>query len=113
MDMLSLFSKLKLSVPTTAAEVPPLADTVKTMKEKYEEKQKRALEAGEDGVEEEADSAAATPTAAARGGAAGGSGAAPASLSRAAAAGGAGSAVAVNVRCDEAFGTVLVEIKAH
>lgn len=96
MDTLALFAKLKLPVPTTAAEVEDAQRTLEAKKAEYEAKQKRAL-AGEDVPEDIEEDEKPVKKA---GGPKRGSG-------------GKKGTVEVNMRCDEAFGMVLVELAAH
>jgi hypothetical protein len=93
MNTLALLSTLKLSVPTSTAEVEEVATVVTSLKREYEDKQKRAL-AGEDVPEDELYAPALqkkdkTSSAQKKG------------------------TVDVSIRCDEAFGVVLLELAAH
>jgi hypothetical protein len=95
METLGMLSKLKLPVPTTVSDVPGLVEKICAKRTEYEDKQRRAL-AGEKVVEEEEEQAASTskqedPT--------------PDSSS-------VGS-VAVSMRCDEAFGQVILAIAVN
>eukprot|EP01024_Parvocaulis_polyphysoides_P060165 TRINITY_DN6536_c0_g1_i1.p1 TRINITY_DN6536_c0_g1~~TRINITY_DN6536_c0_g1_i1.p1 ORF type:complete len:633 (-),score=189.05 TRINITY_DN6536_c0_g1_i1:129-2027(-) len=45
MDLLMAFSQIKVTVPATPEEVPPILEEIKTKKTIYQEKQKKALDA--------------------------------------------------------------------
>ena len=112
MDTLSLFSKLKLPIPTTAADVPSLAETVAQKKADFEAKQVKALEAGDEDAGHDEDEPDMPPTPPETGAGASSS-AAEESRDAASTSAVAAAAVSVSMRCDEAFGTVLVELAAH
>jgi hypothetical protein len=109
-ETMSLLSKLKLTMPSAVAEVPALQQAAAAKKAGYEAKQKQALENGDEDAAEEEEPA--TPTVDSEKGGAkrgqkgrGGAGAAGASD--------CAQAVSVTMRCDEAFGMVLVELTAQ
>lgn len=88
-EALGMFSKLRLPIPGTVADIPALVEKVEAAKEEYLSKQKRAL-AGEV-FEPEAEEVQPAP-------------AGPNHVK---------GTVSVDLRCDEAFGTVLLELCAH
>lgn len=93
METLGILSKLKLPVPVSVTDVPALVEKIAAKKAEYEDKQKRAL-AGEK-VEEEEQAAVSSKqeTAALDAGSTG--------------------PVAVQMRCDEAFGQVILAIAVN
>ena len=110
MDTLALCAKLKVPVPKDLSDVETLAQTVSEKKAGYQEKQKKAL-AGE-GPEEEAEEAEAGPSNGKSGGG-GGSAKGKKGGKGGGDANGVQTPVQVSIRCDEAFGSVLVELTAH
>jgi hypothetical protein len=96
-ETLSLLSKMKLPVPVTVSDIPSLVEKLQEKKAEYEDKQKRAL-AGEKIPEEEEEEAQAV--------------AQDAAVTHVAANRMSGD-VAVNMRCDEAFGQVILEIAVN
>lgn len=98
METLSVLGKMRLPVPSTVADIPSLVEKVNAKKEEYESKQKRKLEGevvaedADDNDEEDEDGP---------------------SSSGAGASNGAHAPVNVSMRCDEAFGQVIVEIVAN
>lgn len=98
METLSVLGKMRLPVPSTAADIPGLVEKVNEKKEEYESKQKRKLQG--EAIAEDADEAEEEGEAGPSNGAAG-----PENGSLA--------PVNVSMRCDEAFGQVIVEIFAN
>lgn len=98
METLSVLGKMRLPVPSTVADIPGLVEKVSAKKEDYESKQKRKLQG--EVVAEEADDNddgdEAGPSSGANG-----------------TVNGSHAAVNVSMRCDEAFGQVIVEIVAN
>ena len=88
-----MLSKLKLPVPVTVSDVPGLVEKLAAKKAEYEDKQTRAL-AGETVVEEEEEEPAGSSS----------------KQEALAAASSSTGPVAVSMRCDEAFGQVILEL---
>lgn len=98
METLSTLGKMRLPMPSTVADIPGLVEKVTAKKEEYESKQKRKMQ-GET-VAEDADDNDDEDEAGTSNGVA-----APDNGSHA--------PVNVSMRCDEAFGQVIVEIVAN
>lgn len=97
METLSVLGKMRLPVPSTVGDIPGLVEKINVKKEEYESKQKRKLkgEAVAEDVDEDEDS--------------GDDGAGTSN----GAVNGSHMPVNVSMRCDEAFGQVIVEIVAN
>lgn len=98
METLSVLGKMRLPVPSTVADIPGLVEKVTAKKEEYESKQKRKLQG--EAVAEDADDNDDEDGGDTSNGVAG-----PDNGSHA--------PVNVSMRCDEAFGQVIVEIVAN
>lgn len=98
METLSVLGKMRLPVPSTVADIPGLVEKISAKKEEYESKQKRKLQ-GEAVAEDADDNDEADE--------------AGTSSAGAGATNGSHAPVNVSMRCDEAFGQVIVEIVAN
>eukprot|EP00892_Ulva_mutabilis_P000262 jgi/Ulvmu1/10236/UM060_0037.1 len=100
METLSVLGKMRLPVPSTVADIPGLVEKVAAKKADYESKQKRKMEGETVAEDAEDDDGSEEDGAGPSNGAAG-------------AANGSHAPVNVSMRCDEAFGQVILEIVAN